>query len=50
MPAPSKDPEDRLIRNMIVIALSTTAVGILALAMIITVMVGANFNILQWME
>lgn len=50
MPLPTKDPEDRLIRNMIVITLSTAAVGILALAMIVTVMVGANFNVLQWME
>lgn len=35
---------------MIIISLSTAAVGILVLAMIVTVMVGANFNILQWME
>lgn len=50
MPASSKDPEDRLIRNMILLSLSTATVGLLVLAMIVTVMVGANFNILQWME
>ena len=39
-----------MIRNMVVIACSTAAVGILALAMAVTVLVGANFNVLQWME
>jgi len=44
------DPEDRQIRN-ILIALATGALGfVLVLALVITICVSANFNVLGWME
>ena len=45
-----QDPEDRLIRR-ILIAIPTVAVlGFLLTVLLITVMVSYNFNILEWLE
>ena len=44
------DPEDKVIRNLIILAGAGAAVGLLTVATIVTVMVSANFNILNWME
>jgi hypothetical protein len=44
------DPEDRLIRNLLVGAGAVVVLGILTVAVAITVMVSANFNFLQWLE
>ena len=44
------DPQDQLIRTLVILAGTGTAVGLLTVATIITVMVSANFNILNWME
>ena len=44
------DPEDKFIRNLIILAGAGAAVGLLTVATIVTVMVSANFNILNWME
>jgi hypothetical protein len=45
-----QDPEDRLIR-WILIAVPTVAVlGFLLTALLITVMISYNFNILDWLE
>ena len=46
----NQDPEDRFIRNLIILGATGTVVGLLAVATVITVMVSANFNILNWME
>jgi len=46
----TQDPEDRFIRNLIIVAGTGVALGLLTVATIITVMVSANFNILNWME
>lgn len=43
-------PEDRFIRNLILVASSAAVVGLLALGTVITVLVSANFNVLEWME
>jgi len=44
------DPEDRQIRN-ILIALASGAIGfLLVFALIVTVCVSANFNVLNWLE
>ena len=45
-----QNPEDRFIRNLLLIASSLALLGALTLATIITVLVSANFNILNWME
>jgi hypothetical protein len=44
------DPEDKFIRNLIILAATGATVGLLTVATILTVMVSANFNILNWME
>jgi hypothetical protein len=44
------DPEDTFIRNLIILAGTGAAVGLLTVATIVTVLVSANFNILNWME
>ena len=44
------DPEDKFIRNLIILAATGAAVCLLTVATILTVMVSANFNILNWME
>ena len=44
------DPEDSFIRNLIILASTGAVIGLLAVATVITVMVSANFNILNWME
>jgi hypothetical protein len=43
-------PEDTFIRNLIILAGAGAAIGLLAVATIVTVLVSANFNILNWME
>ncbi len=44
------NPEDRFIRNLVIIASSIALLGVLTLATLITAMVSANFNVLNWME
>ena len=42
--------EDRLINALVIIASTVGVLGILTVGIVITVMVSANFNILNWME
>jgi len=46
----TQDPEDRFIRNMVILVSTGAALGLLAVGTVITVLVSANFNILNWME
>ena len=46
----SRDPEDQFIRTLIILGSTGAVLGLLAVATVITVMVSANFNILNWME
>ncbi len=46
----TQDPEDRFIRTLLILAATGAAAGLLAVATLITVLVSANFNILNWME
>ena len=46
----TQDPEDRFIRNLIILGATGAAVGLLTVATVVTVLVSANFNVLQWME
>lgn len=43
-------PEDRLIRTLVILASTGAVLGLLTIGTVITVMVSANFNILNWME
>jgi hypothetical protein len=46
----TRNPEDEFIRRLILLAATGTAIGLLAVVLIITVMASANFNVLNWME
>ncbi len=45
-----QDPEDRLIRRILIAVPTVAALGFLVTVLVITVMVSSNFNILDWME
>ncbi|MBJ7259047.1 MAG: hypothetical protein JHD33_05850 [Chthoniobacterales bacterium] len=44
------DPEDPLIRSLVILVSTGAVLGLLAAGTVITVMVSFNFNILNWME
>ena len=46
----TREPEDEYIHWLILLAATGAAIGLLTAAVVITVMVSANFNILKWME
>ena len=46
----TQDPEDRFIRTLVILGSTGAVLGLLAVATVVTVMVSANFNILNWME
>jgi hypothetical protein len=46
----TRDPEDEFIRWLILLSATGAVVGLLVVATVITVMVSANFNVLNWME
>jgi hypothetical protein len=45
-----RTPEDQLIRTLVILTSTGAVLGLLAVGTVITVMVSANFNILNWME
>jgi hypothetical protein len=45
-----QDPEDRLIRRILIAVPTVAVVGFLLTVLLITVMVSYNFNILEWLE
>lgn len=45
-----EDPEDRLIRKILIAVSAVAALGFLGTVLLITVMVSYNFNILDWLE
>ena len=45
-----QDPEDRLIRRILIALPTVAVVGFLLTVLLITVMVSYNFNILEWLE
>lgn len=46
----SHDPEDRLIRFILISAASAIVLGFFIAATVVAVMISMNFNFLQWME
>jgi len=46
----TKDPEDKLIRVFLITAASGAVLTFILVALVITVMISYNFNILNWME
>ena len=45
-----QDPEDRLIRRILIAVPTIAVLGFLLTVLLITVMVSYNFNILEWLE
>ncbi len=45
-----QDPEDRLIRRILILVPTVALLGFLVTVLLITVMVSNNFNILDWLE
>ena len=45
-----QDPEDRLIRRILIAVPTIAVLGFLLTVLLITVMVSYNFNILDWLE
>jgi hypothetical protein len=45
-----QDPEDQFIRALVLIASTAFAFGLIVVATLVTVLVSANFNVLEWME
>jgi hypothetical protein len=46
----ASDPQDPIIRLILVSTAVAVAAGIIATAFVVTAMVAANFNFLNWME
>lgn len=46
----TQDPEDRLIRALLIGSAVAAVVAVLTVALVITVMISYNFNFLEWME
>lgn len=49
-PAPTPDPEDRLIRALLIGGAAAGVGFFLVAALLVTVMISYNFNFLEWME
>jgi hypothetical protein len=45
-----QDPEDRLIRRILIAVPTVAVLGFLFTVLLITVMISYNFNILDWLE
>ena len=50
MTEPANDPQDPLIRTILVSAASAAVLGFVAAALVVTAMISANWNFMQWME
>lgn len=45
-----QESEDQFIRALVLIASTAFVLGLIVVATAVAVMVGANFNVLQWLE
>lgn len=46
----TKDPEDRLIRILLISAASVAVLGAIFTATVVAVLVSMNFNVMEWLE
>ncbi len=46
----TKDPEDRLIRMILIGAASVAVLGLVFTATVVAVLVSMNFNVMNWLE
>lgn len=50
MTEPAKDPQDPLIRTILLSSAAAAILGFIAAALVVTAMISANWNFMQWME
>ncbi|MFM8982785.1 MAG: hypothetical protein ACKOLA_07735 [Spartobacteria bacterium] len=50
MTEPANDPQDPLIRTILVSAAFSAVLGFVATILVVTAMISANWNFMQWME
>jgi len=50
MPDQEPDPQDPIIRTILISAATLAVSGFLATALLVTVMLSDNFNFMNWME
>ncbi len=50
MTEPANDPQDPLIRTILLSAASAAVLGLFSAVLVVTAMISANWNFMQWME
>lgn len=50
MNEPAKDPQDPIIRTVLLSSATAAVLGFVATALVVTAMISANWNFMDWME
>jgi hypothetical protein len=50
MTEPANDPQDPLIRTVLLSAAASAVLGLVSAVLVVTAMISANWNFMQWME
>ncbi|MFZ9920226.1 MAG: hypothetical protein ACO3GO_03460 [Terrimicrobiaceae bacterium] len=50
MTEPANDPQDPLIRTILLSAASAAVLGLVSAVLVVTALISANWNFMQWME
>jgi hypothetical protein len=50
MTEPANDPQDPLIRMILLSAAFSAVLGFIATVLVVTAMISANWNFMQWLE
>lgn len=50
MTEPANDPQDPLIRTILLSAAAAALLGLVSAVLVVTAMISANWNFMQWME
>lgn len=50
MNEPAKDPQDPIIRTVLLSSAAAAVLGFVATALVVTAMISANWNFMDWME
>jgi hypothetical protein len=50
MTEPANDPQDPLIRTILLSAAAAAVLGLVSAVLVVTAMISANWNFMQWME
>jgi hypothetical protein len=50
MTEPANDPQDSLIRTILLSAAAAAVLGLVSAVLVVTAMISANWNFMQWME